>query len=286
MFALAYDPDVAARLSRYTTAFVSTALTNQAMSALLKTTLLAPLLAAWAIPSLVLTSLSMLDSPWAMGVDRADKAAEALADALLSGAHGRRPVTLVGWGLGARVIFKACELLAAAQEAAAATAAAAAAREAKWRGGRRPAGEHEAARGADAAEKRASLSAWTEWPEGAPPRDGSAPEPPRLAAPPAGPLHAGAIVHDVLLFGLPAPITPRRWSAVRRVVSGRLVNAYCPSDYVLRFLYRSSSLHLSIAGLGPVDGGTGGVAADAHPDPGCSPADSPAAVTPVGPDSS
>lgn len=47
-----------------------------------------------------------------MSVLRADKAGVLLADALLSGSHGDRPVTLVGASLGARVVFSCLEELA------------------------------------------------------------------------------------------------------------------------------------------------------------------------------
>jgi pimeloyl-ACP methyl ester carboxylesterase len=60
------------------------------------------------------------------------------------------------------------------------------------------------------------------------------------------------LVQDVFLFGLPAPAAPRTWTAVRRVVAGRLVNGYSESDYVLAVLARSSDASWAVAGLGPV----------------------------------
>ena len=54
----------------------------------------------------------MLDNPWAVAFCRAQKAGELLAHVLLERAHGARPVILVGFGLGARVIFEACLILA------------------------------------------------------------------------------------------------------------------------------------------------------------------------------
>ena len=74
---------------------------------------------------------------------------------------------------------------------------------------------------------------------------------------PTAPLPAASIIHDVILFGLPTPTSPDRWAAVRRVPSGRVVNGYSGSDFVLKFVYRFSSLHAGIAGLGPVTGGSG-----------------------------
>eukprot|EP00658_Telonema_sp_P-2_P012429 TRINITY_DN14731_c0_g1_i3.p1 TRINITY_DN14731_c0_g1~~TRINITY_DN14731_c0_g1_i3.p1 ORF type:complete len:185 (+),score=27.86 TRINITY_DN14731_c0_g1_i3:261-815(+) len=47
-----------------------------------------------------------------MGTSRAKKAGHALAKVLLDRLHGRRPISLVGYSLGARVIFFALEALA------------------------------------------------------------------------------------------------------------------------------------------------------------------------------
>ena len=68
--------------------------------------------------------------------------------------------------------------------------------------------------------------------------------------PPAQSMH---LVQDVFLFGLPAPADARTWSAVRRVVAGRLVNGHCSQDYILAVLSRASDASWNVAGLGPVD---------------------------------
>ena len=46
-----------------------------------------------------------------MAVDRADKAGVLLATALLERQHGHRPVTLIGWSCGARLVFACLEEL-------------------------------------------------------------------------------------------------------------------------------------------------------------------------------
>lgn len=54
----------------------------------------------------VLTKLSyLLDNPWSVSLDRANAAGLILADSLINRNLGVRPVTLVGYSLGARVIF-------------------------------------------------------------------------------------------------------------------------------------------------------------------------------------
>lgn len=47
----------------------------------------------------------LVDNPWSLGLDRAVKAGELLADALCSNVQNGRPVTLIGYSLGARAIF-------------------------------------------------------------------------------------------------------------------------------------------------------------------------------------
>eukprot|EP01094_Clydonella_sp_ATCC50884_P014970 TRINITY_DN25549_c0_g1_i1.p1 TRINITY_DN25549_c0_g1~~TRINITY_DN25549_c0_g1_i1.p1 ORF type:complete len:346 (+),score=133.07 TRINITY_DN25549_c0_g1_i1:107-1039(+) len=69
--------------------------------------------AALAWPAVALAAFNALSNPWTIVSDRAVKAGRVLAYALLDKAHGHRPVTLIGWSLGARVIFSALEILAA-----------------------------------------------------------------------------------------------------------------------------------------------------------------------------
>lgn len=62
---------------------------------------------------LVLTKLSyLIDNPWAVSMARADLAGLILADSLIDRNLGVRPVTLVGFSLGARVIFACLKELA------------------------------------------------------------------------------------------------------------------------------------------------------------------------------
>lgn len=54
----------------------------------------------------VLTKLSyLIDNPWTVSLDRATMAGKILADSLVDRNLGTRPVTLVGYSLGSRVIF-------------------------------------------------------------------------------------------------------------------------------------------------------------------------------------
>ena len=66
--------------------------------------------------------------------------------------------------------------------------------------------------------------------------------------------NAFGIVEDVVLMGAPVPSDPEQWRAMRSVISGRLINVYSEQDYILAFLYRTSSAQLSIAGLQDIEG--------------------------------
>ncbi|KAF2312364.1 hypothetical protein GH714_034374 [Hevea brasiliensis] len=78
-------------------------------------TVLSTLLAALAWPATLLAATDFIDSKWTIAVDRSDKAGKLLAEVLMKGLQGNRPVTLVGYSLGARVIFKCLETLAATE---------------------------------------------------------------------------------------------------------------------------------------------------------------------------
>ncbi|PVH96597.1 DUF726-domain-containing protein [Periconia macrospinosa] len=59
---------------------------------------------------------SVLDNPFSVALARADKAGKVLAHALIDGVQGKRPVTLMGYSIGARVIY-ACLVELAEQQA-------------------------------------------------------------------------------------------------------------------------------------------------------------------------
>ncbi|PIN16614.1 hypothetical protein CDL12_10732 [Handroanthus impetiginosus] len=75
-------------------------------------TVLSTLMTALAWPATLLSLTDFIDSKWTIAIDRSDKAGKLLADVLMSGLHGQRPVTLVGFSLGARVIFRCLQILA------------------------------------------------------------------------------------------------------------------------------------------------------------------------------
>ncbi|KAB2089898.1 hypothetical protein ES319_A03G091900v1 [Gossypium barbadense] len=78
-------------------------------------TVLSTLLAEEPLPAALLAASDLIDSAWAIAVDRSDKAGKLLAELLISGLQGHRPVTLIGFSLGARVILKCLQCLAETQ---------------------------------------------------------------------------------------------------------------------------------------------------------------------------
>ncbi|XP_045624014.1 transmembrane and coiled-coil domain-containing protein 4 [Procambarus clarkii] len=153
---------------------------SMAVQETLKYTILAGIISAITWPSSLLTLASVIDNPWGVCCRRSAEVGKQLAEVLSQRQHGKRPVTLIGFSLGARVIYYCLQEL-----------------------GR---------------------------------RKGSA-----------------GIIQDAILLGAPVPGYAKEWQSFRHIVSGRIINGYCQGDWLLRFLYRSSSGSLRIAGLMPID---------------------------------
>ncbi|KAI5278327.1 hypothetical protein KEM54_004685, partial [Ascosphaera aggregata] len=77
-----------------------------------KNTVFGPIIGAVLWPTSILKLGSLVDNPFNIAKIRADKAGEILADALINKAQGERPVVLVGFSLGARVIYSCLNSLA------------------------------------------------------------------------------------------------------------------------------------------------------------------------------
>ncbi|KJH47027.1 hypothetical protein DICVIV_06914 [Dictyocaulus viviparus] len=122
----------------------------------------AGLMAAVAWPVAILSAASVLDNPWNVCVARAAEVGEHLAEVLLSRSHGKRPISLIGFSLGARVIYH-CLL---------------------------------------AMNKRSE---------------------------------SVGIIEDVILLGAPVSASSKEWAQICGVVSGRLINGYCETDWLLRY---------------------------------------------------
>ena len=65
----------------------------------------AALVSAIAWPVALLSVASVLDNPWNVCIRRSQEVGHHLAEVLLARQQGQRPVTLLGFSLGARVIY-------------------------------------------------------------------------------------------------------------------------------------------------------------------------------------
>ncbi|KAJ3045078.1 hypothetical protein HDV00_011803 [Rhizophlyctis rosea] len=71
----------------------------------LQATVLSALMAGLAGPMWVMKLSYLVDNPWGNGLTKANKAGKVLADTLMQNSQDSRPVTLIGYSLGARVIY-------------------------------------------------------------------------------------------------------------------------------------------------------------------------------------
>uniref|UniRef100_A0A8C2D8C0 Transmembrane and coiled-coil domains 4 n=1 Tax=Cyprinus carpio TaxID=7962 RepID=A0A8C2D8C0_CYPCA len=146
----------------------------------LKYTVLSGIVTALTWPASLLAVASVIDNPWGVCLSRSAEVGKHLAQVLRSQQQGKRPVSLIGFSLGARVIYFCLEELANDQGS-----------------------------------------------EG--------------------------VVEDVVLLGAPVDGSEKAWQRLSKVVAGKIVNGYCRGDWLLGFLYRSSSVQLSVAGLQPIN---------------------------------
>jgi hypothetical protein len=179
-FALRWELEALMALGNALQNFVTTAAWGYIKKEIIKRTVLAGLWSALMLPLAMLKISKLVDNPFSVAKARADKAGEVLADALISKAQGERPVSLVGYSLGGRVIYSC--LLALAEK------------------------------------------------------------------------KAFGLIDSVVVMGAPMPSDTTEWRNLRSMVSGRFVNVYSENDYILAFLYRTSSVQLGIAGLQAVEG--------------------------------
>ncbi|KAJ2161341.1 Transmembrane and coiled-coil domain-containing protein 4 [Coemansia sp. RSA 552] len=104
-FTLYFETKELAALQSAFSDFVNGSAKSAAMSLVLRQTILSGVVGALTWPLAILKLGQLIDTPWAVGLERAKRAGRLLADVLTSRAHGKRPVTLVGYSLGALAIF-------------------------------------------------------------------------------------------------------------------------------------------------------------------------------------
>ncbi|XP_037356882.1 transmembrane and coiled-coil domain-containing protein 4 [Talpa occidentalis] len=154
-------------------------LANMVAQEALKYTVLSGIVAALTWPASLLAVANVIDNPWGVCLHRSAEVGKHLAHILLSRQQGRRPVTLIGFSLGARVIYFCLQEMAQEKD-------------------------------------------------------------------------CQGIIEDVVLLGAPVEGDAKHWEPFRKVVSGRIINGYSRGDWLLSFVYRTSSVQLHVAGLQPV----------------------------------
>jgi hypothetical protein len=112
IYSLLWEPEMLQSMGDTINILATEALT-QTVQQVLGSTILTALMASIQLP-IILTKLSyLIDNPWSVSLDRANSAGQILADSLIDRHLGNRPITLLGFSLGSRVIFSCLRELAA-----------------------------------------------------------------------------------------------------------------------------------------------------------------------------
>ncbi|KAK8091286.1 hypothetical protein PG994_000791 [Apiospora phragmitis] len=174
-FALRFELDALLKLGNALTTYVASYAWGWAKKEIISRTIFAALASALTLPYGLAKASRVIDNPFSVAKSRSDKAGAVLADALIHKVQGERPVTLIGYSMGSRVIYACLNELANRK--------------------------------------------------------------------------AFGLVESVCLIGAPVPSDTVSWRRIRSVVPGRIVNVYSTKDYLLGYLYRTSSLQYGVAGL-------------------------------------
>ena len=110
-FALRWELDVLLELGTSLTAVLKSYAWDYAKMEIIRQTVLSTI-AAGLWPLGLLKVCRIADNPFLVAKARSDKAGIILADALVNKAQGERPVTLIGYSMGARVIYSCLQSLA------------------------------------------------------------------------------------------------------------------------------------------------------------------------------
>ncbi|KAI1432609.1 DUF726-domain-containing protein [Xylaria sp. CBS 124048] len=104
LYSILWEPELLTSMGDTINILATEALT-QGLQQVLGSTILISLMAALQLPVVLSKLAYLIDNPWAVSLDRAWAAGLILADSLIDRNLGTRPVTLVGYSLGSRVIF-------------------------------------------------------------------------------------------------------------------------------------------------------------------------------------
>lgn len=104
LYALHWEPEMLKSIGQ-TIGIVANEIFTQALQQILGATILTAFISAIQWPMGLSKLGYILDNPWSVSLDRAWAAGLILADTLMSRNLGQRPITLMGFSLGSRVIF-------------------------------------------------------------------------------------------------------------------------------------------------------------------------------------
>lgn len=104
LYSLYWEPEML-KSTGQTINILATEIVTQTIQQILGATVLTALMAAIQVPNMLSKLGYIIDNPWNVSLDRAWAAGLILADTLISKNLGQRPITLIGFSLGSRVIY-------------------------------------------------------------------------------------------------------------------------------------------------------------------------------------
>ncbi|TID17230.1 hypothetical protein CANINC_004089 [Pichia inconspicua] len=104
LYSLLWEPEMLTSMGQ-TINILANEILTQSIQQILGSTLLITLMAGLQLPMMLSKLGYLLDNPWNNSLDRAWKSGKVLADTLRRKKLGFRPITLVGFSLGARLIY-------------------------------------------------------------------------------------------------------------------------------------------------------------------------------------
>ncbi|VEU20690.1 DEKNAAC101634 [Brettanomyces naardenensis] len=111
MYSLLWEPDMLTSMGQ-TIQILANEILTQSIQQILGATILVTLMGAIQLPMWLSKLSYLLDNPWSVSLNRAKASGLILADTLRRNKLGVRPITLVGFSLGAKVIFTCLQSLA------------------------------------------------------------------------------------------------------------------------------------------------------------------------------
>lgn len=111
-FALKWEVKSLLKLGGALTTYVRSYAWGWAKKEVISRTVFAALASALTLPYGLAKATKLVDNPWSVASARSEKAGKVLAQALISRVQGERPVTLLGYSLGSRLIYSCLDELA------------------------------------------------------------------------------------------------------------------------------------------------------------------------------